>query len=176
MMVAALVLLALGLHDTGRNAHFSGGLLAAYLAALVVPAAALCVVVRGHARPSALGIAGGLLYGAADLAIKALTGVSAQHGAAGVLTSPWLVVVVALTVGAFFAFQRGLQAGRPVTIIALMTAATNVGSIIGGFVVFGDRLGTTPALAAAHIVGFVLVGVAAWRLAPAQAALTVSTA
>ncbi|HSD77626.1 MAG TPA: hypothetical protein VLA98_09480, partial [Solirubrobacteraceae bacterium] len=66
--------------------------------------------------------------------------------------------------------------GRPVTIIALMTAATNAGSIAGGFVVFGDRLGATPALGAAHVLGFVLVGVAAWRLAPSQAALAAGAA
>jgi hypothetical protein len=175
LMVAALVLLALGLHETGRNSHFAPGGLAAYLALLTLPAAALAAGVRGPARAAALGVAGGLLYGAADLAIKALTGIAAG-GAMHVVVSPWLPVAVMLTVAAFFAFQRGLQTGRPVTIIALMTAATNVGSIAGGFVVFGDRLGTSPALAVAHIVGFVLVGVAAWRLAPAQAALTAEAA
>jgi hypothetical protein len=53
----------------------------------------------------------------------------------------------------------------------LMTAATNVSSIAGAFVVFGDPLGRTPVLAAAHAVAFALVFVAAWRLAPAQAGL-----
>jgi hypothetical protein len=174
LMVVALVLLALGLRGTGPNAAFDPVALAAYLAALVVPAAVLAAFVRGPGRPAALGLAGGLLYGAADLAIKALTGVAHQHGVAAVAASPWLAVALALTVGAFFAFQRGLQTGRPVTIIALMTAATNTGSIAGGFVVFGDRLGATTALAVAHVIGFVLVVVAAWRLAPAQAALAVA--
>jgi hypothetical protein len=172
LMVAALVLLALGLHGAHRDAAFAPATLAGYLAALVVPAVVLVALVRGSARPAALGLAGGLLYGAADLAIKALTGIAHEHGAAAVLASPWLLAAVVLTIGAFFAFQRGLQTGRPVTIIALMTAATNTGSIAGGFVVFGDRVGATPALAVAHIAGFVLVCVAAWWLAPAQAALT----
>jgi hypothetical protein len=172
LMVAALVLLAIGLHDTGRHATFAAPTLAGYLAALVAPAVALALLVRGSARPAMLGLAGGLLYGAADLTIKALTGIASDHGIAAVAASPWLPVAIALTVGAFFAFQRGLQTGRPVTIIALMTAATNVGSIAGGFVVFGDHLGATPLLAAVHVLGFLLVGVAAWRLAPTQAALS----
>ncbi|HSD80850.1 MAG TPA: hypothetical protein VLB47_09315, partial [Solirubrobacteraceae bacterium] len=151
LMVAALVLLALGLHGTGRDAAFAAAALAAWLAALAFPAAALAALVRGPGRPAALGLAGGLLYGAADLAIKALTGVAATRGLEDVLASPWLPVAATLSVAAFFAFQRGLQAGRPVTIIALMTAATNAGSIAGGFVVFGDRLGATPALGAAHV-------------------------
>jgi hypothetical protein len=75
------------------------------------------------------------------------------------------------TVGAFFAFQRGLQGDRPVAVIALMTAATNVGSILGAFVVLGEPLGRTPALAALHGVAFALVVLAAWRLAPVQAEL-----
>jgi hypothetical protein len=87
------------------------------------------------------------------------------------VTSPWLYTGLACTVGAFFAFQRGLQCARPVAVIALMTAATNVSSILGAFVVFGDPLGRTPLLAATHAVAFALVLVAAWRLAPAQARL-----
>ena len=91
--------------------------------------------------------------------------------AAGTPLSPWLPVALALTAGAFFAFQRGLQSDRPLAVIALMTAATNVGSIAGAFVVLGDPLGRTPALAALHLLAFALVVAAAWRLAPVQARL-----
>ena len=43
-------------------------------------------------------------------------------GLGAVLGSVWLPVAAGLTVLAFFAFQRSLQSGRPVTAIALMTA------------------------------------------------------
>jgi hypothetical protein len=165
LMVLALVLLAAGLGREGRHAGFAAAGLAAYVAALVL-VAALLATARGVRRPAALGLAGGALYGAADLAIKALTGLTG-----GVLTSPWLAVAALTTLGAFFAFQRGLQAGRPLAVIALMTAATNATSIAGGFVVFGDPLGRTPPLAAAHALAFVLVGLAAWHLAPSQSRL-----
>ena len=114
-------------------------------------------------------MAGGLAYGAADLVIKGLTGIGRSEGTAAALASPWLAVAVTLSVAAFFCFQRALQDGRPVAVIALMTAATNAASIGGGFVVLGDVLGRTPALAAAHALGFAVIGLAAWRLAPAQA-------
>jgi hypothetical protein len=52
-----------------------------------------------------------------------------------------------------------------------MTAATNVSTILGGLVVFGDPLGATPALATLHVAAFVLVAAAAWRLVPAQTRL-----
>jgi hypothetical protein len=88
---------------------------------------------------------------------------------------PWIAAAAVATVGAFFAFQRGLQTGRALPVIALMTAATNVGSIAGAFVVLGDPLGRTPQLAALHALAFGLVMVAAWRLAPAQARLVSPT-
>jgi len=172
-MVVALVLLSLGLRGGSRAAAFDPAVLAAYVAALALAAAALCAAVRGTRRAAALGVAGGLLYGAADLAIKALTG---EHGFTHVLGSPWLPVAGAFTIGAFFAFQRALQTGGAVVVIALMTAATNVGSIAGGFAVFGDSPGPGPSLAAVHVLGFALVVASAWRLAPSQAALTAAAA
>jgi hypothetical protein len=168
LMVIALVLLSIGLAANHRHAGFDRAALGAWLTGLAALGAVLAITAHGPRRPLALGLAGGLLYGAADLALKAVT---TLHGAGAILTSPWLGAGLACTVGAFFAFQRGLQADRPVAVIALMTAATNVTSIAGAFVVFGDPLGRTPLLAAAHAVAFALVCVAAWRLAPAQARL-----
>ena len=167
LMVVALVLLALGLGG-GRHSHAHPLVLAAWVAVLVGGAAALARAGRGPARAAALGIAGGLLYGAADLCIKALTGV------ASVAASPWLPIAALTTCGAFFAFQRGLQTGRPVTVIALMTDATNVTTIAGGVAVFGDPIGSWPPLAAAHALAFAMVALGAWWLAPAQAALVAS--
>jgi hypothetical protein len=141
--------------------------LALWMGALAAGAGVLAVCATGARRPLALGVAGGLLYGAADLGLKAVTGL---HG--GVIDSPWLAAALLATAGAFFAFQRGLQSDRPLPVIALMTTATNVGSIAGAFVVFGDPLGRTPQLAALHAVAFLLVVVSAWRLAPAQARLS----
>jgi hypothetical protein len=161
LMVVALVLLSLGLPRDAAHTRFSGPALAGWLAGLALLAAAIVARAPAARRPAALGLAGGLLYGAADLALKAVT-----SGA-----TPWLAAAAVATVGAFFAFQRGLQTGRALPVIALMTAATNVGSIAGAFVVLGDRLGRTPQLAALHALAFALVLVAAWGLAPAQARL-----
>jgi hypothetical protein len=58
-------------------------------------------------------------------------------------------------------------------VIALMTAGNNIVSIIGGLLVFGDPLGHRPAMVLAHVTAFMLIVVAAWLLAPAQAPATV---
>jgi hypothetical protein len=170
LMVVALALLAVGLRG-GPHASAAGLALAAAILGLTACAALLALAIHDERRPAALAVAGGLLYGAADIATKALTGLLAASGLAATLTSPWLPAAIAATVGAFFAFQRGLQSSRPVVVIGLMTAATNVSAILGGLFVFGDPLGSTPALATLHALAFVLVALAAWRLAPAQAVL-----
>jgi hypothetical protein len=163
--VVSLVLLCVGLGNPGVHGAvhvpaMTGFLVVAGLAAGVLARARLSW--RAHA----LGLAGGLLYGAADVAIKALTGEAHSGGFVAVLTSPWLPAAAVATVGAFFAFQRGLQSGRAVAVISLMTAATTAVSVLGGFVVFGDPLGHTPPLVALHLVAFALVAVAAAALAP----------
>jgi hypothetical protein len=166
LMVLALLGLSAGIRTAGAHSQADNAVLAVWIAAQGLAAAALATVATGPRRAPALGLAGGLLYGAADLALKALTGVD------NVATSPWLPVALIATIGAFFAFQRGLQSDRPLAVIALMTAATNVTSIAGAFAAFGDPLGSTPGLQALHALALALVVVAAWRLAPAQARLT----
>jgi hypothetical protein len=132
--------------------------------------AALLAAVRGPRRAHALGAAGGALYGIGDAATKALT--AAVHGGLGVgAATAWLSILTGAAAGGFVCFQRGLQLGPAVPVLALMTAATNVVAIGAGLVVFGDPLGAGPGLVLLHALAFVLAGAAAWWLAPAQARL-----
>jgi hypothetical protein len=173
LMAVALVSLAVGLNASSPDARFGGGTLGAYLATAAALAAAVMLLSPDGRRPHAFGLAAGVLYGAGDAAIKALTGILRHQGLGHVVISPWFFATIAIVAVAFFAFQRGLQTGRALPVIALMTAGTNVVSILGGFIVFGDPVGRTAALSVLHVIGFVLVGVAAWLLAPAQAAVAV---
>jgi hypothetical protein len=173
LMALALAALSVGLHARPHSAHLDDAALAVYLVGAAAAAAALVAVRSTPARRAArLGLAGGVLYGGADLAIKALTDVASRDGAVAVVRSPWLPAAVLATAGAFFCFQRALQTGRALPVIALMTAATNLVSVVGGLLVLGEPLGRTPALVALHVAAFLLTGLAAWLLAPAQAALT----
>ena len=168
MLAASLALLSIGA-TASRHATLHTLSLAACLAG----AAALAGVLAARGGAPMLGLAGGILYGAADIAIKVLTEVGSRGGVTAVLTSGWLAAAALATVAAFFSFQRALQLGIAVPVIALMTAGTNVTSIAGGLLVLGDPLGRTPVLAALHAAAFVTTVLAAWRLAPTQAALTV---
>jgi drug/metabolite transporter (DMT)-like permease len=167
VMAVGLALLALGVHASHNRAHAPGLPLGVFLAACALGAGVLAL---RRAR-TALALAAGVLYGAADTAIKALMLVDSRSGLVAAARSPWLAAAVLTTIGAFFAFQRALQLGRPVTSIALMTAATYGASIAAGLGVLGEPLGGG-AIGVVHAVSFAAVVAAAWVLAPIQARLT----
>ena len=168
-VVVALGLLCVGLGNPGAHGHVDAAPLAGFLAVGAVSAVMLARA-SGPWRPHALGLAGGVLYGTADVAIKAITGEASSHGLGTALLSPWLLAAALATLGAFFSFQRGLQTGAAVPVIVLMTAATTVDSILGGLVVFRDPLGSSHLLVVLHVLAFALVAVAAAVLAPAVTA------
>jgi hypothetical protein len=87
------------------------------------------------------------------------------------LASPWVVVVILLCVAAFGCFQRGLQIGPAVPVIAMMTGATNGVAIAIGLLVYGEPLGPGTAFAALHVMAFVLAVAAGLTLARAQGRL-----
>ncbi|UGS36130.1 hypothetical protein [Capillimicrobium parvum] len=168
IMVGALLLLAVGVGPIAAPT-LRPGALAAYLLAAAALAAALAAAPASDRRPHMLGLAGGVLYGAADAATKAAT-IVGGHGVGALLLSPWPLVVLLASAGAFLCFQRGLQTGAAVPVVALMTAGTNVVAMAAGVFVFGDPLGAGPVAAGLHVLAFSLVALAAWRLAPAQTA------
>lgn len=175
-LAAGLAVLGTGVASTGSAVSFSGAALGVFLVASAAVAGTLALVAGRLTRPLLLAGAGGVLYGAADLAIKVLTGIFATDGLGGTVRSPWLAAAVALTVLAFFGFQRSLQAGRAVPAIALMTAGTYVVSIGGGLAILGDRLGHGTAGTALHASALVVVVVAACGLAGSQAQLATEPA
>jgi hypothetical protein len=117
-----------------------------------------------------LGAASGILFGVSDVAIKAISGLVAAHGALGLLSPAMLVCVVA-SVAAFYSSAKGLQDGDAVPVIAVTGTAANVAGIVGGFIVFGDPLPANPVSLVIQCVAFALVVGAAWLMpAPVRAA------
>lgn len=163
VMAFGLVLLTVGVHEPHHR-----GLPSAALAVFLGGCALAALAIAGRRTAVSLAIAAGLLYGAADTAIKAATLDASHHGLGAALVSPWPLAAAVVTAGAFFAFQRALQLGPPVTAIALMTAATYAVSIGAGLAVLGEPLGNG-ALGVIHAAAFTLVVAAAWVLAPVQA-------
>jgi hypothetical protein len=117
-----------------------------------------------------LGAAAGILFGVSDIAIKAISGMVGTHGIAGLL-SVWLFICVAASVVAFYASAKAFQDGEAVPVIAVTGTAANMAGIVGGFIVFGDPLPTSPVPVVLQCLAFLLVVGAAWLMpAPVRAA------
>jgi multidrug transporter EmrE-like cation transporter len=118
-----------------------------------------------HHHGAALAAASGILFGVCNVAMKALTGLVAHHGALA-LVSPWLLVAAAGSATAFYASARSLQDGGAVEVIAITGTAANIAGIAGGIVVFGDPMPHSALGIAIQGLAFVLVVVAS-ALTPA---------
>ncbi len=171
VMALAVILLALSAGSAaGEVGHHFGGVQAAAVAipsvliALAAGGSALRAGARKHGPPVtgvSYGIATGLLYGVAALAIKALSGALVhRHGAASiiitVLSSPYLYVMGACSAAGLLLFQTALQRCR----IAIVAPVSNVlGSIyfmVAGTWLFHERLPSDPALLALRLGGIVI--------------------
>jgi hypothetical protein len=127
----------------GAHASFSPAVMIAFELGLCLFGALLIAGPRAGAprrhHGTMLGAASGIIFGASDISIKALTGIVGAHGVLG-LASPWLALTLVASVVAFFASAKSFQEGVAVPVFAITTATANVSSIAGGILVFGDPM------------------------------------
>lgn len=159
MTAAGLAFLAATVGNTGDNAHadFEPATLATYVGLLTVAGTAAAVAGWQTASGASLvAAAAGLLWGASDVSIKALSGTLDDNGIA-VLLRPLALVILLLSLYGLLVSTRSLQRGRAVPVIAITSAAANVTTIAAGPIVFGEpmpdgALGMTVRLAAFALV------------------------
>ncbi len=144
---------------------FEGGLIVAGALLIMGPQ----IGAPSHHHGFMLGAAAGILFGVSDVAIKAVSGIIGAHGLVGFF-SPWVLICLVASVGAFFASAKGLQDGDAVPVIAVTGTAANVSGIVGGILVFGDPLSPHPITLIAQCMAFTLLLLAAWMMpAPVRA-------
>jgi multidrug transporter EmrE-like cation transporter len=174
LTAAGLAFLAATMGSTGKEAHSDyepatlalyGGLAAAVGGVLAVVAA------RGHRRDgSLLAVSAGLLWGASDVTIKALSSVLDERGV-GVLVHPLAAVIAGLSLLGLLVSARSLQLGGAVAVIAVTSAAANIITIASGPIVFGEPMPEDPLGLAVRLLAFTLViGAAALTPPPIAAA------
>lgn len=164
----AMIAVTLPAHTSANAGYSMAGMIAFETGLLAVGAILVFSPSFGKHHPhhgALLGVAAGILFGVADVAIKALTGTVGADGILG-LVSPWMLTCVIASVLAFFASARGLQQGEAVPVITATSAAANVSAIGGGILVFGDPMPADALGIVVQCVAFVLVILAA-ALTPA---------
>jgi hypothetical protein len=163
MTAAGLAFLAATMSGTGDSAHadFTPATLATYVGVLVLAGSAAATAgwqtVRGASLVAA---AAGLLWGASDVSIKALSGTFGERGAT-VLLHPLALVILLLSLYGLLVSTRSLQRGRAVPVIAMTSAAANVTTIAAGPIVFGEPMPGDALGVVARLLAFALVVTAA---------------
>jgi hypothetical protein len=158
-----LAFLAATLGSTASAAHadYVPATLALYAGGAAAVGVALVLAARRSARAGTLlAAAAGLLWGASDVSIKALSGSLGELGA-GVLLHPLAPVILVLSLVGLLVSARSLQIGRAVAVIAVTSAAANVLTIASGIVVFGEPLPEDALGLTLRLLAFALVVVAA---------------
>ena len=163
LTAAGLAFLAATLDGTADSAHsdyerstlivyaglaFGGGALVAWRASNSLRGGAL------------LGAAAGLMWGASDVSIKALSG-RLDDGAVAVLAHPLALFILIASLVGLAVSARSLQVGDAVPVIAVTSAAANVVTIASGPIVFGEPLPEDPVALGLRLAAFALVITAA---------------
>ena len=164
LTAAGLAFLAATLEGTAESAHSSWetGALVAYvgISATIGLGAAAAARATPHGG-TLLAISAGLIWGASDVSIKALSDSLGEDSVVQILSHPLaLLILVASLVGLGIS-ARSLQVGDAVPVIAVTSAAANVCTIASGPIVFGEPVPDDTLGLAVRIAAFALVIVAA---------------
>jgi len=172
LTAAGLAFLAATLDGGGDSAHSDYDTLTLALYAGVAASLGLAAAVagrNGYRYGIPLALSAGLLWGASDVSIKALSDHLGDDGIL-VLVHPLAFTIATLSLIGLAVSARSLQVGKAVPVIAVTSAAANVCTIASGPIVFGEPLPDEPAALVLRIAAFVLV-IAAAALTPAPVRL-----
>jgi drug/metabolite transporter (DMT)-like permease len=163
LTAAGLAFLAATLDGAGDSAHNDWDALTltvsvALVAGLGLAAAALAG--EDERGGNLLAVSAGLLWGASDVSIKALSA-NLDNDGVGVLLHPLALVILTLSLIGLTVSARSLQIGKAVPVIAITGAAANITTIASGFAIFGEPLPDEPLALALRLLAFALVIVAA---------------
>ena len=178
LTAAGLAFLAATLDGAASEAHNDYEPATLVLYAGVAVAAGLIVARLASDSPrggAMLGASAGLIWGASDVSIKALSG-RLDDGVVAVLAHPLaLFILVASLVGMAIS-ARSLQVGDAVPVIAVTSAAANITTIAAGSIVFGEPLPDDPLGLVVRLGAFALVITAAALTPPPVRAAELQTA
>jgi hypothetical protein len=158
--VVGLVLLGVSLSSqvpVSHRAHSATLLLVVVVGSALAGIVALALTRVARSGPT-LGCAAGMLFGVGDMATKGAVGGN----------GPWFIpVFAACTALGFVALQLAFQRGRVLETAGVSTLVNNLIPIVGGLLVFHDRIpGGLPGVARIASFGAVVIGAVLLARAP----------
>ena len=158
LTAAGLAFLAATMSGTADEAYsdYETGLLAAYAGSAFL-LGIVAALNDGRLAPGiGLAASAGLIWGASDVSIKALSD-HTDEGFVAVMTHPLAPIIALLSAIGLVVSAKSLQDGKAVPVIAVTSAAANICTIASGPIVFGEPLPDDPLGLVVRMLAFVLV-------------------
>ena len=164
-----MLMLTLSLNGARTIADaFEPGTLLIFTALLICAGLAPMAVARLNASGAAAAILSGVAFGLGAMFTKSMTlEFSAGAGAAGlrIVTSPYFYCMLAANIFGMVLLQNSFHSARAIIAMPLSGALSNIVPIIGGMLVFGERLPASWIEAGMRVGAFLLTVTAGALLA-----------
>jgi uncharacterized membrane protein len=168
-IVLGMLMLALSLQGAEiEGASFEPGALLIFTALLTSAGLAPMAVARLNASGAAAAILSGIAFGLGAMFTKSMTlGFSAGAAASvlRVVTSPYVYGMLVANIFGMVMLQNSFHSARAIIAMPLSGALSNIVPIVGGMLVFGERLPSGSIAAAMRVGAFVLTVAAGAMLA-----------
>lgn len=176
-IVLAMLMLTLSLNGAADQDTFNPAVFVTFTALLAVAAVAPMVIGRMNSSGAAIAILSGVAFGLAAMFTKSMTLAFAASGAAPVairiFANPYMYGMMAANLTGMVLLQNSFHSARAIIAMPLSGAMSNIVPIVGGMIVFSERLPADPLAAAMRLGAFALTIVAGALLAGAREQLPV---
>ena len=170
-IVFGMLMLTLSLNGGETEGAFEPATLLIFTVLLTLAGLAPMAVARLNASGTAAAIFSGVAFGLGALFTKAMTlefGGDTAALALRLLSNPYVYGVVVANIVGIVMLQNSFHSARAIIAMPLSGALSNIVPIVGGIVVFGERLPAGPTAAAMRVGAFVLTIAAGALLAGAR--------
>jgi hypothetical protein len=173
----AMVMLTLSLGGAAGEDTFNPTALIAFSVLLAVAALAPMAIARLNTSGVAIAILSGVAFGLGAMMTKSMTLEFAASAATSIVVrvvlNPYLYAMLAANMAGMILLQNSFHSARAIIAMPLSGAMSNIVPIVGGMLVFSERLPADPIAAAMRLAAFALTIVAGALLAGAGEQLPV---
>jgi drug/metabolite transporter (DMT)-like permease len=170
-IVFGMLMLTLSLNSGETEGALEPATLLIFTVLLTLTGLAPMAVARLNTSGAAAAIFSGVAFGLGSLFTKAMTlefGGDTATLALRLVSNPYVYAVIVANIVGIVMLQNSFHSARAIIAMSLSGALSNIVPIVGGIVVFGERLPTGPTAAAMRVGAFVLTIAAGALLAGAR--------
>jgi uncharacterized membrane protein len=170
-IVFGMLMLTLSLNGGETEGALEPATLLTFTVLLTLAGLAPMAVARLNASGTAAAIFSGVAFGLGSLFTKAMTlefGGDTATLALRLVSNPYVYAVIVANIIGIVMLQNSFHSARAIIAMPLSGALSNIVPIVGGIVVFGERLPAGPTAAAMRVGAFVLTIAAGALLAGAR--------